>query len=101
MVQFRAANHRRLCPKSIAAAQPQDRLTFVKHRGKHKSDTQFDIAIEDDLEQAILFKNDGVTVYLMAHPWNVGGINSGIERLNDWPTMVDTILGGFQESPGS
>jgi hypothetical protein len=28
-------------------------------------------------------------------------INSGIERLNDWPTMVDTILGGFQESPGS
>ena len=63
-----------------------------EHRWKHKLGIHFDIAIDDDLEQALLFQENGTMPILLAHPWNKLSAGSKIVRLPTWNDIVSFLL---------
>ena len=71
---------------------PYTELHFVKHGEKHLIKHSFVAAIEDDREQGIAFYARGVTVFLLAHPWNQVGTYSPLIRVANWEELTGTIL---------
>jgi len=69
-----------------------DKLHFVGHREKHKIPHSFAIAVEDDREQALLFLEQGVQPFLLAHPWNVVASELGIRRVSNWLELLDVVM---------
>lgn len=71
---------------------PAHSLCFVNHREKHVVLGRFDVAIEDDREQAYAFARHRTKAVLLAHPWNEVPRRSRIKRLPDWPSLVKFLL---------
>lgn len=71
---------------------PYSELHFVGHRKKHEIPKTFVAAIEDDREQAELFLEGGVQVFLLAHPWNVTETSNRLSRVQGWEGLVEKVL---------
>lgn len=71
---------------------PFNKLHFVGHRKKHELAESFVVAIEDDREQAELFFERGIRPFLLAHPWNVTPIGSGLTRVGGWEALVEKVF---------
>lgn len=67
-------------------------LFFVKHGEKHLINRKFDVVIEDDREQAYAFHCKGTSAFLLAHPWNVVGSHSPLQRIQGWEKLIEEIL---------
>src|SRR2546428_7994521 len=75
---------------------PYSQVHFVDHRMKHELPQAFVAAIEDDREQAELFLDRGVRAFLLAHPWNILPVNSGLRRVQGWEGLVAKVLEDVQ-----
>lgn len=71
---------------------PYRKLHFVPEGTKHLINEQFVAAIEDDREQGYAFYSKGVVVFLLAHPWNVIGPYSPLNRVKDWDQVTSKLL---------
>jgi len=71
---------------------PYTELHFVNHGEKHLIDHPFLAAVEDDREQAYAFYSKGIEVFLLAHPWNIIGPCSPLNRVAGWPELTRKIL---------
>ncbi|MCX5646049.1 MAG: hypothetical protein NTZ17_15425 [Phycisphaerae bacterium] len=70
---------------------PHNALHFVKHGTKHIVFRTCVAIIEDDLDQARKFAEQGIQSYLLAHPWNDCGVADNIMRVRDWHEIVDDL----------
>lgn len=67
-------------------------LHFLKHREKHIVLNNFTAVIEDDLQQAVLFANNGIKAYVIAHPWNdYKNHKNKVVRIPDWNGLIKEL----------
>jgi len=71
---------------------PYRKLHFVPEGTKHLINEHFAAAIEDDREQGYAFYSKGIPVFLLAHPWNVVGAYSPLNRVKDWGQVTSGLL---------
>jgi uncharacterized HAD superfamily protein len=72
---------------------PQHNLHFLRHGEKHSSLRSFDVAVEDDYEQALSFANMPSTkAILLAHPWNFKKPSAeNIQWAKSWQEITDKV----------
>ncbi|MGD0598050.1 MAG: hypothetical protein ABSA64_11095 [Sedimentisphaerales bacterium] len=75
---------------------PPHRLHFVNHREKHLALGVFSAMIEDDLQQARDFAQQGTPAYLIAHPWNVTANTDCIFRARDWKEVSEQLQNKYR-----
>jgi len=67
-------------------------LVFIKLGMKHMIDEDFDVFIEDNLEQAKQIADVGINSFLLDKPWNQGELNNTkCKRCNNWDTILKEI----------
>lgn len=71
---------------------PYHDLHFVKNGEKHLIERGFEIAVDDDREQAYAFFAKGVRTFLLAHPWNEIGPRSPLIRVMNWEELTSKLL---------
>jgi hypothetical protein len=70
---------------------PHDALHFVKHGTKHIVFRTCVAIIEDDLDQARKFAEQGIQSYVLAHPWNDCAATENVTRVQNWHEIVDDL----------
>lgn len=71
---------------------PYHQLHYVRHGEKHLVNHRFTAAVDDDREQGYAFHAKGVSVFLLAHPWNHIGPHSPLRRVANWDDLTKEIL---------
>lgn len=70
---------------------PYKELLYADHARKHDLGINFDVSVEDCLEQAENFAEAGCDSYLIAHPWNETD-DENITRVQDWQELAEILI---------
>lgn len=78
-----------------------DRIVFDRRGNKHTVGSEFDVFVEDLIEEARIIAEAGIFTLLFDQPWNQGQVPSeNCQRVYDWNTIV-LLINRFQRAQHS